>query len=224
MNYRGPQYEELSCPGVSISEPYAFFFHNREEIRKSVHQAEKQTAIHINLLLDFMERKRPATWKKQDKIESGDCRKIFFEDLFLLYPRGKTVFSKDDGRWRAFKVDRVEMGMDPKSDPLRVHAFYLDFDKSGMRLVPQLETLTVCPFSFERSIADLAVIPQGYTQDLDLSCDELIERGKKYWEYNGQPAYREYNGDAWPTTSQEVGCLGRALSLLPLANCSTRVH
>jgi hypothetical protein len=145
-------------------------------------------------------------------IQISDESEIAFDRLPSLYPPGSTVFTKDGGVWRAYRVERVErigLGHRLGSYTLEVHAFYLDFDLTGKWLVPQLELLAVPPYSSMRRIRDLELVPDWYIRKTRPSLmGGLVERGKKFWTYRNKPVCQAYTGDAWPTT-QDTVCIPR---------------
>lgn len=188
-----------------INEPYESIFHNKDEIEKVARgSADEHTKQHVQLLLNFIEQNYPLTCEKLGEIKERRCQKIAFEDLWLIYSHGSTVLSKEDGAWRAFKVDRVEISPYSGSKSVLVHCCYLDFDKTGTRLVPCLKVFHVSPFSSERPVESLEVVPDWCLNNREIICRRLIERGKKFWSYNGRVLYRAYCGDAWPRASQDV--------------------
>ncbi|KAI1135114.1 P-loop containing nucleoside triphosphate hydrolase protein [Hypoxylon sp. FL0543] len=120
-----------------------------------------------------------------------------------LYHPGDTVFKKDLDAWRAYKVKRSEFRPISHPDSILVHCYYLDFDKTGRWLVPQLAVLFVPSLSSKRSIEDLEVIPGRYFDDHHSLRRKLLERGRQYAAYAGRVFYGEYTGDSWPTTPRK---------------------
>ncbi|RYP93286.1 hypothetical protein DL770_000575 [Monosporascus sp. CRB-9-2] len=197
------QKEELFSPGASINEPYELIFHNWRKIEQAgLESAERYTSDHVKLLLDFIRKEHTFIWEKLDEIEEGNCKMVAFEHLWLIYRPGTTVFSKDEGGWRAYKVEAVEVGTRSRSDAALIHGYYLDFDRTGKWLIPQLEVLSVPSYSSERSIGNLEVVPDWYFQNRTGLHEKLIERGRKYWGFGGEVHYQQYNGDAWQKTIQ----------------------
>ncbi|RYP76363.1 hypothetical protein DL771_001802 [Monosporascus sp. 5C6A] len=172
------QKEDRHPPMLLIKEPYEPLFHNWKRISQAGRDSsEAHVNDNVQHLLDFLKSERMFTWEKLDEIEDGLCNSIAFEDLWLLYPPGGTVFSMDRGAWRAYKVDRVEAPPRLSSDSMIVHCYYLDFDKTGNWLVPHAESFNISPYSAERAIDKLHLVPNWYLHDLS---EKLIERGKKY--------------------------------------------
>ncbi|RYP84834.1 hypothetical protein DL769_001097 [Monosporascus sp. CRB-8-3] len=176
--------KDLFSTAVSINEPYELIFHNWKKISDVGRDAaEEETREHVKLLLNFIKNERPHTREKLKEVESRGCQTVAFDDLWLIYPPGATVFSKVEGVWRAYKVERVEVSHGSDSESMVVYGYYLDFDTKGDWLVPRLEVLLVSSFSSERGIGDLEVVPDWYFQTRKDFPEELIRRGKRYWGY-----------------------------------------
>ncbi|OTA65187.1 P-loop containing nucleoside triphosphate hydrolase protein [Hypoxylon sp. EC38] len=186
---------------ISVDEPYELLFHNRRRLLQAEHDdTDGHIKEHVQALFNFVQKKRPLAWKKLNEIEDRICYEIAFEELWLLYPPGRTVFSREDGAWRAYKVDKVEIYSESNSRKILIHCCFLDFDKTGKWLVPQVKVFHVPSYSSERLIKNLNVIPDWCCVGL---AEKLIERGKIYWSYGHEVFHRRYDGDAWPRTSEE---------------------
>lgn len=189
-----------------IMEPYELIVHNQKRIEQHSSRLEDDIAKkHLELLLRFLEYHQPGAWQKREEVRSGQCQKVLFRHLWLLYPPGTTVFSKDDDdAWRAYKIERSESFTDMNQTSLRVYAWFLDFNKTGNVLVPHKETFEISSFSSELPIRDLRLIPDWFITPTNSPRPELIERGKKYWSYHGAAKYREYKGAAWHQAPYDV--------------------
>ncbi|RYP69002.1 hypothetical protein DL769_005389 [Monosporascus sp. CRB-8-3] len=154
---------------------------------------------HARFTIGYMESRKLQDTSEEFDIEISD--EIQFKHLHHLYPPKSIVYTKDEGGWRAYKVGRVEVGARPEVDAMHVHAHYLDFDKTGERLVPHLNVLAIPPYSSVRAIGTLELLPDWYILKTSGGLDaELMRRGKAFWDFRGPPTCREYTGDAWPTS------------------------
>ena len=188
-----------------IREPYELVFQNWDRILQAAHEdGDKTTINHVDLFRQFLEAELPSTWGKMTELKSKLCDKIAFDDLWLLYNTGTTVFAKDDGGWRAYKVERTESRSRLSCDSMFVHCLYLDWEASGQWLTPQHEIFSIQPYTSERSIADLQLVPKWYFQDPQCLEDELFERGKSFWEHSSKVNFKEYTGNIWPHSLQHV--------------------
>lgn len=203
-NITGPS---TTCQGdsrlsrLSVNEPYELLFYNRKKLLQAENDdTDGHIKEHVQALFNFVQKRSPLAWEKLNEIEERTCYEIAFKDLWLLYPPGRTVFSREDSAWRAYKVVRVEIHSESNSDKILIHCRFLDFDKTGKWLVPQVKVFHVPSYSSERLIKNLNVIPDWCYIELG---EKLIERGKIYWSYGREVFHRRYDGDAWPRTSQE---------------------
>lgn len=189
---------------AKMAYPYVILFQNRQRIQAAASSKtdERQRAT-LHLLLDFMKSDLPSTWQKLDEIEAGTCTHISFHDAWLLYTPGTTIFKKTTS-WRAYKVQTVEANFHPTPDPIELTSFFLDFSDCGTKMVPAKEDFSIAPYSGDRCISDLEVIPASHLPNRSSICDELRARGETFWQFNGSPAYRQYSGNAWPTTLASV--------------------
>ncbi|KAI0965880.1 P-loop containing nucleoside triphosphate hydrolase protein [Xylaria arbuscula] len=195
--------EDRPAHELTIREPYEWIFHNWNRISQAAREDEEEhTSIHAELLLKFVKAERPSTWEKLVELDSRICEEIAFDDLWLIYNIGTTVFAKDDGGWRAYKVERTESSSRSNNDSMSVHCLYLDWESNGRWLTPQHEIFTIQSYTSERSIADLQLVPEWYFQEPDNLKRQLVERGVSFWEQSSKVNYREYSGNAWPLSSQ----------------------
>ncbi|KAK6077366.1 ATPase [Seiridium cupressi] len=173
----GEENEKLFSPSSWITEPFEVIVHNRSEIVK--HHSE---------------------------LKNGDAKKHlgwFLERLGAHQP-GSTVFSIDDGAWRAYIIERSETVISENAAVLQIHACYLDFDWTGRRLLPHRTMVEVTSYTSERKMSALKLKPEWYIeQTTPLIVANLIQRGNEYFGLRGEPHYREYEGDAWPKTSHD---------------------
>ncbi|ODA81303.1 hypothetical protein RJ55_04268 [Drechmeria coniospora] len=197
---RSESYQRLFSRKVNLRKPFIMLFQNRRRLMQAADQAEGEKAIHLRLLLKFLQEEMAATWTKLDEIEEGKCRRISFEDSWLLYPPGTTVYVRDAGLWRAYKVDDVWVNHLPIPGLLHMRSYYLCLDDSASRLEPVEAVQYMTPFSGERFVSDFGLIPESHVEGRREMDDFLEARGRTFWGFHGEPAYRQYVGAAWPTT------------------------
>ncbi|KAI5917972.1 P-loop containing nucleoside triphosphate hydrolase protein [Camillea tinctor] len=191
-----------TASGTVVNVPCELIFHNRKKISMVIdNQKGDDASTHTELLLGFLQENRPHIWQKFDDIDQGRCNEIAFQDLWIIYSPGSTVVRMDEGEWRAYKVQRVETSANP--DKLAIYCYFLDFDHKGTSLVPHLKVLEVCSFSSMKPIGCLEVVPMWFFDKSDDFRKTLLDRGKKYWDYSREVFHCEYQGNAWPRTSNK---------------------
>ncbi|KAG5753236.1 hypothetical protein H9Q70_004156 [Fusarium xylarioides] len=180
-------YGELFSLKTKIHKPYILFYQNRQVLQNGVerysHGGFLDKAVLLQMLLDFLKADMPSTWEKIDQLAA------------------KELFVERSGIWEAFKVEHVTAVQFPAVGPLEIHAYHLDLDSKGVSLIPAKRILTQPPFAGERLISNLKVIPEAYLQGHSEISQQLIQRGESFWNFGREPAYRQYEGDAWPKTS-----------------------
>ncbi|KAK4125679.1 hypothetical protein N657DRAFT_678750 [Parathielavia appendiculata] len=142
---------------------------------------------------------------KDHDISFSDGGKIVFDRLHLLYHAGSTIYSSDEGGWRAYRIDKVERASGPAHAAfLHVHAFYVNFDEPGKRLVPQHQLLVVPWYSSARRIRSLDLWSDWYIHKTYLNLPKkLFERGKHFWGLRG-----DRTSVARKLQPLDVGCFG----------------
>ena len=100
---------------LAMHDPLMLLFHNRTTLNRFLERGGfvsdsdevKQARAHAKLVLDFM-RKELDESKVLDDIESSQPSGVIdFPNIWLLYPPGTTVYSKENGEYEAFVVDSV---------------------------------------------------------------------------------------------------------------------
>lgn len=198
--------KKLFSPSSWITEPFEVIVHNKSMILQHHLELEDGDAKkHLEWFLERLEAHQPGLWQKQDELLSGSCQQVLFKHLWLLYPPGSTVFSIDDGAWRAYVIDRSETVVRGNAALLHIHAYFLDFDETGQRLIPHRAMIEVTPYASERQVSALRWKPEWFIeQTARLVLTKLVEQGNEYFSYGGKPSYKEYDGDAWTNTSHDV--------------------
>lgn len=209
INYPGIEYQDLFRSHVRLSEPFVILFYNIERIKELALEVDEPKARLLDMLLAFLAEQH--SWTIHHKLDAHTCRTIAFEDLWLLYRPGTTVYRRplvNSSSWRAFKIGCVSYHSAFGSDrsEFRLVYYSLAFDQSGTRLVPVKHDLALGPWIGERYIADLELIAaycMTENQMLPLRAS-LEKRGRKYWSFKGKAAYQLYRGEAWPRNEEQV--------------------
>jgi hypothetical protein len=109
--YPGPEFDLLRWEDtvgdtVTFSEPYMMLFTHRSEMNDSLQRTDipEETKNHVRLLLQFLREEMPTTSAKLDEIEAGTCKRITFQDLWLLYVPNTPVYISVNGEDRQMVV------------------------------------------------------------------------------------------------------------------------
>ena len=104
---------------VVLSQPYMILFTYRKALERSLEEDHPKEALsHTRFLLDFLREECPRTSAKLDELEAGTCGKIYFKDLWLLYPPSTPVYTTVKiGRIRQLVVYSRQPGWNPYHDP-----------------------------------------------------------------------------------------------------------
>lgn len=204
--YPGPEFDLLSWedgPGdtVTFSEPYMMLFTHRSELNKSLNRPDipEETKDHLRLLLQFLQEEMPRTWAKLDCIEAGTCTKISFQDLWLLYPPNTAVFMAGNGKDRQMVVYSRKVPEKNDKGQWGVLSLYCWSARyQGDKLTRIFSPRVIQPFTGERAIQHLDLVPMKYLPNRAAVTKRLVERGKEYFELNKGPALRDYYGDIFP--------------------------
>lgn len=207
MDYPGTEYQVLCSSRVRFRAPFMMLFYNIEKIKEMSATLKGPEKRPLLKLLDFM--KHLNSWAKSQGEQT--FRVIAFDDLWLLYRPGNTVYQRPlkhgDG-WRALKIGSAcyQDASEDEDRRLRILYHSLAFDSTGRMLVPVTHVLILGPYVGERFITDLELIPRHWIPNDQIQSlrNTLERRGRKYWSFNGDAFYQDYSGNAWRTFPKPV--------------------
>ncbi|KAI1146151.1 hypothetical protein F4825DRAFT_441591 [Nemania diffusa] len=146
--------------------------------------------LHLRCLIKFLDTKiKP----RIQHIESYQCRKILFSDLWHLFKPGNEVV--DQTEKQAYRIIRVQtpphrveepwkrwplnqFGNEKEKEdiiPMTVHCVYIDFD--GKNLGPVSVKFSITSFGGLKDIKSLPIYPLRFSKDANLR-NNLVTRGK----------------------------------------------
>ncbi len=171
---------------------------------------------HIDLLIQYLENEPSLRLKS---IESKWTKKVpttTFADLWLLMKPGTDVYVRDSEQLNAYVIDQLAGGIDhssqsnwsSKARSYTIRVWSLIF--LGRVITRTGRVLQVPIFDGERDIMSLPLFPTFFQDKLDGGArrKQLIDRGKKYFQYSKGPTFLEYTG------------LGRKQGLKKVSSCS----
>lgn len=138
------------------------------------------------LSLSIMQNEMSLLPQKMIDIQERTGRTISFAQLPMLYPLNSLIYTKDSNagnQFRAYIVSELS-GMEHRTlnmyAPLRIRAW--NVGHNGRYFTKRYSEFLVSQFPGERPVSSLKFVPSGYIPDEAECREELIARGRKYWE------------------------------------------
>lgn len=209
INYPGTEYQKLYKNRPVFFEPFMLLFYNRDRIQELASTAQHAEKDALDQLLGFMIEQN--SWVILNKLEALTCRIIAFQDLWLLYRPGTTVYQHvlgDSDTWRAYKTRNVSYHDHEGDVPpeFRVVYYSVAFDKLGEKLEPQKHVSSITLYVGARWMVDLELVPEEFmpVRQVHALRAALEKRGRKYWSFNSNPCYQQYVGSEWRRSPRQV--------------------
>jgi hypothetical protein len=210
--YPGPEFDLLRWEDsvgdtVTFSEPYMMLFTHRSRLNASLerHDIPQEAKDHARLLLRFLREEMPRTSAKLDEIEAGKCKKISFQDLWLLYPPNTPVYIAVNGEDRQMVVysrNVPEKNLKGQWGVLSLYCWSAKYE--GAHLNRDFYPWVIQPFLGERALQHLDLVPMQYLPNQEAVRSRLIARGNRYFELNYGPALQDYHGHKFPRVFKDV--------------------
>lgn len=159
----------------------------------------ESTKDHVRLLLQFLRDEMPRTSAKLDEIDAGTCRKITFQDLWLLYPPNTPVYVAVNGEDRQMVVysrNAPEKNIKGHWGVLSLYCWSSKYQ--GHKLTRDFYPWVIQPFTGEKAVHNLDLVPMQYIPDRQAVQQRLIARGNRYFELNRGPVLQDYHGSKFP--------------------------
>lgn len=184
-------------------------FHSRKQLYSKMKNESTQIQHQVQLLLDFMSNEYNDVSRKLNDIESAKCSGLItYSDLWLLYPPGSIVYSRENGEYEAFVVDSLR-GMQKRQrgqygrhshGRLDLTCWSINYDGEVYGRVWSVHTIS--PFHETREITSLDLVPERFVPERKRVKTDLISRGERFWSLQGQK-FREYTGEIWSQYSTD---------------------
>lgn len=163
---------------LAFYDPQMTLFHNRKVMHRYIEKGGyasdsdevKQARAHTKLILDFM-RKELDVSRTLDDLESEETSGLIdFANIWLLYPPGTIVYTKEGGEYEAFIVDSVEgvlKSLRHKSGShsysrLELTCWSINYDGEVFGRV--WSTHELFPFKGSKEITSLDLVPENSSQ------------------------------------------------------------
>jgi hypothetical protein len=220
--YPGPEFDLLRWEDtvgdtVTFSEPYMMLFTHRSQMNDSLLDEDipEETKNHVRLLLQFLREELPRTSAKLDEIEAGKCKKITFQDLWLLYVPNTPVFiavNNEDRQMVVYSRNVPEKNVKGQWGVLSLYCWSAKYQ--GNHLTRDFYPWVIQPFTGEKAIRHLDLVPMQYLPDQAAVRERLTSRGNRYFELNQGAVLQDYHGNQFPRIFKDVswifshgGCL-----------------
>jgi hypothetical protein len=222
--YPGPEFDLLRWEDtvgntVTFSEPYMMLFTYRSQMNDSLLREDitEEAKNHVRLLLQFLREELPRTSAKLDEIEAGTCKKIGFQDLWLLYVPNTPVFiavNNEDREMVIYSRNVPEKNVKGQWGVLSLYCWSAKYQ--GNHLTRDFYPWVIQPYTGEKAIRHLDLVPMQYFPNQAAVRERLISRGNRYFELNQGAVLQDYHGDKFPRVFKDVSwifSLGRRFLL-----------
>jgi len=207
--YPGPEFDLLRWEDtigdtVTFSEPYMMMFTYRKELTASLSRPDlpAETKSHVELLLRFLREEMRRTSAKLDEIENGTAQKISFQDLWLLYTPNEPVYSSsEDKQMVVYSRNNPEKNSKGEFGILSLYCWSSIYKNN--KLVREFYPWVIQPFTGEKPISQLDLVPTQYLRNRRQIETRLIERGNRYFDLNKRAAMQDYRGKHFPRVFQD---------------------
>ena len=200
----------LTDDRLILHEPMMTLFHNRKTLNRYIEKGGyasdsdevKEARSHTKLILDFM-RKELSESKVLDDLESAEPSGLIeFPNIWMLYPPGTTVYTKENGEYEAFIVDSVhgvhkstrQKSGQHSYSRLELTCWSIHYDGEIFGRV--WSNHSIFPFKGSKEVSSLQLVPEKFLPEAESVKSSLQSRGNQFWALQGQN-YREYHGEIW---------------------------
>ncbi|KAI9886311.1 MAG: hypothetical protein M1823_001868 [Watsoniomyces obsoletus] len=187
---------------VQLRSPYQLLYSHEEQLRAyqdahpETHSAEyrEECNRHLAFLLKFLAdqesisrglRIERSRWKRPTPLAT-------FKNLWLLLKPGDLVFEKLNDHLDPYIISTIEGGMNRVVSPYKISLWHMDSD--GTHFGRSVHQTTINPFEGEVEITKLKVYPAEYHPEHEKKRQELMDRGRKWFQTVKGISYKEYTG------------------------------
>lgn len=210
----------LDARVIELQEPYAVIGHHLDKLkarRKDLSEemadnanevaptsSQQELCDHLDVVIEYIDVIYQDFIGQELTCHASTPPKCTYRMLWLLYKPGSTVYVDTSGKWDAYVFESIEFDeavlSTPSEDlrPCRIRLWNLDFD--GRLVTRRRKIVVLQPFTSERDILSLKVVPSEYWDALDHGelRAKLENEGKKWYglllgsqvNYSGELANR----------------------------------
>lgn len=199
----------------TFSYPFTDLVHHRTELSdfkkenkgpRANHTPEynAQCDRHIDLLIQYLENEPNLRLKSLESKWTKEVPTTTFATMWLLMKPGTDVYVREDGQLNAYVIDQLAGASDgsfrfqpnwsSRDRGHTIRVWNLIYDGRFITRVGKI--LRVPIFDGERDILSLPLFPTFFQdrQDGGARRRQLIDRGKKFFQYTKSPTFLEYTG------------------------------
>ncbi|KAI0151599.1 hypothetical protein GGR57DRAFT_492893 [Xylariaceae sp. FL1272] len=193
-----------------FSRPYRDLFHHKQELSDFVKGSVDSRQIHsekynetcerhIKCLLDYLDNDPGVQINSLEAMWAKKLPTTTFAGLWLLFKPGTDVYVEEYGQLNAYVVDVVSGGIITDSWPSSIAAYEIsvwNLIYNGNVITRKSKSFKLQAFDHEKAILSLPLFPTRFkdAQDSGVRRNQLIERGKKVFQYAKCPAFVEFTG------------------------------
>ena len=223
-----PKISPVDDPVAKVSEP-PNLAPEGEPAPKEVHYActcLKDARDQLQLLVDTIDCYLESLVTLRNAIHDREISKISFEHLWYLFQPGDVVVTSKQphqayrvihvsgGRPLLTNIDIAREDKSPTERPIslrqsQVSPFNIDcvrFDFDGEKYGPVQDTISIFEYEEDRIITKLDVYPIGYAEKEEELSKALLDRGRRFAEYQGFQ-HKRYEGLSLSEPQEEVSII-----------------
>ncbi len=214
--------------------PYEDLYHYKDALldykknhhpTKERHTEEYNTECdrHIDVLIDYLYSQQKVNLRQAEERWSREVPTTTFHSFWLLMKPGSDVYIKEHGLLNSYVVEGFNGGVSESGKPNNYTVLVWNLAFNGTHVTRVSQGIEVPVFDGEREISSLPVFPirfheRGHGASLR---EELLQRGKKYFDLVKGPAFRSYTGLGLDTGLRRVGQLPTPISFQPFLRISS---
>jgi hypothetical protein len=188
-------------PGVNLGKkhwtaeaPFKPFVHRWAEFISACEADDEiETVRQLQLLRHALEPELRDAFVTISEFKSGGG--IEFNQLWMVFNPGQTIFTDKNGTECAYKLLRTQLHLSEEQNQkfFLLHCCYIDYD--GEKIGYALSMEAIAEYEDSKTRAELGVYPLDVHEDVVAVKMRLVARGRKYKSLMGV-SYRAYDGHA----------------------------
>ena len=198
--------------------PFTELYHHKDDLleyrdepndTKARHTDEHNAECnrHIDILIEYLYSQVKIRLRDVELQYGKKMPTTTFGSLWLLLKPGTDVYVHEYGLLNAYVIESVTGGVAENGDARPYSVLVWNLNYNGEYITRTPKNIDIAVFDGEREIISLPLFPVRFHVDEDPSNplkDQLIERGKKFFQFAKGPAFQEYTGVGLNPGSKKV--------------------